>query len=865
MKILVKIFILLFYTASLSFAQDTIDNKDITELKDRLENAEEYGVKAEILKQIIENSFPDNLENVFTFSKDLLLAAENSNDNKSIGFANYYLGKYYYKKDDFKDALNYLNKSLTIYDALNDMNMLAEIYYNIGLSNQYLNHYDTALENYQKSIEIFSDLGNDEKVAYNYQVIGTLYNDIEKYSLALFYYEKAIEIYKEKGNLAKVAAILQNIGVLHYNWGNYSQSLDYYNQSLSIYDDLKDKNGIGTSLSNIGLIYEQNQNFDQALEYYQKALIVFEELDYKPALVYIFYNLGSIYKNLGNRSKSIEYFNKSLLLSEKHALRDFTAYNYEALSNIYEENRNYSRALEYFKKYNEINSSIFNDEKLKHIEKLETRFQSEQQAKEIEYLKLDQELKEVELAKKEAQNKALIYSAILILIIAIIVLFYNRSQRKSSVRLQKEVNQHKKTEAELNNIKIELEQRVQERTARLEEANQNLIEEIQGHKLTMESLRVAKDKAEEADRLKSIFLSNMSHEVRTPMNAITGYSQMLAFDHLSKNKRLEYIKQIEGGCSALTNLIDDIIDFAKIESGEIKIEKKDFNPHPILEFLHDHFTNELIKRKKDHINLIYANENIENDLTIYSDPARIKQMLTVLLDNAIKFTDKGRIEFGFTHPSEDQIQFYVKDTGIGLDDKYQEVIFGRFRQIDEGATKKYDGAGIGLSIAKNLAGLLQGKIWVESTPGKGSTFYVKLPHINIKSENEFIQPNEFNWKNKNILVAEDKKMNFDMISETLSITNVNLIWAKNGKDALEKVKTEDHIDLILMDIQMPVMDGYETTRQIKKIKENIPIIAQTAYALPQDSYKCIDAGCDDYIAKPISIDLFLNKINKFLS
>jgi signal transduction histidine kinase/CheY-like chemotaxis protein len=858
------LFLLLLSSTLFAQKKTQIINPEVENLISQLNNTEEYGVKAQIYKNIIEKSYPDNLDQVFHYSKELLLNAEQSNDNVSIGYANFYLGKYYYDNDDFENALNYFSKASEIYNGLNDNNMMAEIHYNLGLANQYLNHYDEALENYQKSVEIFSLLGNEEKVAYNYQVIGTLYNDIEKYSLALFYYEKAIEIYKEKGNRSKVAAILQNIGVLHYNWDNYPQSLDYYNQSLAIYNDLKDKNGIGTSYSNIGLIYEQNENYQKALEYYQKALIVFEELDYKPALVYIFYNLGSIYKNLGDIAKSIEYFNKSLSLSEKHALRDYIAYNYEALSGIYEENGNLSRAFDYYKKYVEIEKSILNDEKINQIEKLESKFLSEQQAKEIEFLKLDQELKEAELSKKDAQNKMLILTSVLVIIIAFILLFYNRLQRKSESQLKTEIKQHKKTEKELNNIKKELEERVQERTAKLEEANQKLLDEIHGHKQTMESLRVAKEKAEEADRLKSNFLANMLHEIRTPMNAVRGYSQMLAFDNLQKNKRFEYIKQIEEGCSSLTSLIDDIIDFAQIESGEIKIEHKAFNPHPIMEFLHDHYTAELIKQKKDNINFFYANENIENNLKIYTDPSRIKQILAVLIDNAIKFTHQGRIEFGFTHPSEDKIQFYVKDTGIGLDDKYQDLIFERFRQIDEGATKKYDGSGIGLSVAKNLTLLLNGKIWVESTLGKGSTFYVQLPHKSEKIDTEFAKSSTFNWKDKKILVAEDKKINFDIISETLSITNANLIWVKNGKEAVEKVQSE-HIDLILMDIQMPVMDGYETTKQIKKIKAEIPIIAQTAYALPQDSYKCIDAGCDDYIAKPISLDLFLNKINRFLS
>ncbi|MEE4197326.1 MAG: tetratricopeptide repeat protein [Bacteroidales bacterium] len=862
MKSICRIIILLHLFSLASSAQeDSFRGRDLVS---RLNQTEKYTERAAIYKSLLEKNDSGNLANAYPFAKDLLLEAERAQDSLSIGLANFYIGKYFYHNDNFKNAHQHLSGALKIYHTSNDHEMLANIHYNLGLANQYLNHYDDALENYQQSAELFLNLGNLEKVAYNYQVIGTLYNDLEKYSLALFYYEKAIEIYRNNGNRSKVAAIVQNIGVLHYNWGNYTQSLSYYKQSLAIYSDLKDKNGIGTSYSNIGLIYEQNKNYEKALEYYQKALIVFEELDYKPALVYIFYNLGSVYKNLGNRKKSIDFFNRSLSLAKKHSLRDYIAYNYEALSKIYEENQEYSNALNYYKQYVKIDKSIFDDQRLKEIEQMETQFQSEQQAKEIELLKLDQKLKDADLAKKDAQNKMLIFSSGLILLIAFILLFYLRSQRRSSRRLRKEIEQHQKTEQALNKIRQELEERVEERTSRLKESNTKLLEEVEEHKQTMKHLNLAKEKAEEADQLKSNFLANMSHEIRTPMNAIRGFSQMLAFDNLSKNKRFEYIKKIEAGCDTLTDLMDDIVDFAKIESGEIVIERKKFNPHPMLEFLHDHYTSQLIRIDKEKIHFIYANENTENDLMIYSDPVRLKQILSVLLDNAVKFTEKGRIEFGFTHPSEEDIQFYVKDTGIGLDDQYQDVIFERFRQVDEGATKKYDGAGIGLSIAKKLTQLLNGKIWVESTLGMGATFYVKIPHKGQETVTEPVQPDTFHWSNKRILVAEDKKINFDIIRETLSITQADLIWAKNGKEAIEIVRS-DHVDLILMDIQMPVMDGYETTREIKKINADIPIIAQTAYALPQDNFKCMDAGCDDYIAKPISIDQFLNKINRFLS
>ena len=843
---------------------DSIKNV-LSDLKSKLEKTSENGIKVSILKDIISKSYPDFPDDIFYYSSDLLSLGKSMNDNNVIAFSKLYLGEYYYIENEFEDALKYYKESLDLYLLENKQDQVAKLYLNLGLTNQYLNNYDAALEFYQKAIEVFDGLNNKEQVAICYQDIGTLYNDLKKFSLALIYYEKALEIFKEIGNKSRAAASLQNIGVLHYNWKNFDQALDFYEKSLKIYEELDNLNGIGTSLSNIGLLYEENKQYKKSLEYYQKSLLVFEELNYNPAIVYVYYNLGSNYRNLNNITKSIEYFNKGLELSKKYSLKDYISYNYEALSAIFEQKKEYSKALNYYKLYVSIKDSVFNEDKFKQIEEIEAKYQNANHIKEIENLKLDQELKNAEIKKKDAQNLVLSISFLFLIIIVIVLYFFYRSQKKLTNKLNIETNEHKITAEKLSRMKDELEERVVERTQKLNETNKQLIEEINDHKQTLENLRIAKNKAEESDRLKSNFLANMSHEVRTPMNAITGFSQMLEYENLTKEKRREYIRLLGEGCLNLTNLIDDIIDFAKIESGEVKIEKKEFNPHPIMEFLHDHFTNEIIKRNKNELILIYSNENKDPDSKIFTDPVRLKQILSNLLDNAIKFTEKGRIEFGFIQNKKNEIDFFVRDTGIGLEDSYQEIIFERFRQIDEGATRKYGGAGIGLSISKSLVDLLNGKIWVESTLGKGSTFHVKMPHKFKDNNIEFIQPKQFNWKEKVILIAEDKKINFEIIKETLSITNVKILWAKNGQEALDIVKnTTENIDLILMDIQMPIMDGYETTRRIKKIKKEIPIIAQTAYALPQDSFKCIDAGCDDYISKPIALDQFLLKINKFL-
>jgi signal transduction histidine kinase/CheY-like chemotaxis protein len=847
-----------------TFAQSDTINIDVLNLKNKLENTTEKGVKANLLKEIIVKSFPNSPDDVFYYSSDLLTLGEQLNNNELVAFAKFYLGEYYYTEDEFENALKNYTESLEQYKLLHDQNQIAQLYLNLGLTNQYLNNYEQALEYYQKAIDVFTELENKEQVAICYQDIGTLYNDLTKYSLALIYYEKALDIFKELGNKSRSAASLQNIGVLHYNWKNFDQALEFYKKSLKIYEELKNLNGIGTSLSNIGLVYEENKQYEKSLEFYQKALLVFEELDYKPAIVYVYYNLGSINRNLKNLKKSIEYFEKGLALSQKHSLRDYTSYNYEALSSIYEMQGNHSKALLLYKQYIQLKDSIINEEKYRQIEEIEAKYQNSKHIREIENLKLDQQLKESELQQKDSQNIILLFSFIFIIIISVILFIFYRSQRKLIDKLNIETNQHKITSEKLKEAKDDLEIRVNERTLDLKKMNQHLLQEIEEHKITLENLRIAKNKAEESDRLKSNFLANMSHEIRTPMNAITGFSQMLEYENLPKEKRKEYIRLIGEGCSNLTILIDDIIDFAKIESGEVKIEKKEFNPHPMLEYLYDYYTNEIIKRGKENLHLTYANENKDNDITIYTDQEKLKQILSTLLDNAIKFTEKGRIEFGFILSLKNQIEFYVRDTGIGIEEKKQSIIFERFRQVDEGTTRKYGGAGIGLSISKSLVEMLDGKIWVESTLGKGATFYVNMPHKSKGKTLEFIQPEQFKWKGKLILVAEDKKINFEIIKESVNGTQAEVIWAKNGKEAIDLVQENPKIDLILMDIQMPVMDGLEATRKIKQIRATLPVIAQTAYALPQDSFKCIDAGCDDYIAKPIPLDEFLKKINKYI-
>jgi CheY-like chemotaxis protein len=259
----------------------------------------------------------------------------------------------------------------------------------------------------------------------------------------------------------------------------------------------------------------------------------------------------------------------------------------------------------------------------------------------------------------------------------------------------------------------------------------------------------------------------------------------------------------------------------------------------------------------------------QNIITINTDPGRLQQVLHYLLDNAIKFTEKGYIQFGYELKDNKTLLFFVKDTGIGIPKEAQKSLFNRFKQKEESYDKHFNNTGLGLTISRSIVELLGGKIFVESTPGQGTSFYFTIPinkgdkpTIPIKQENKFLTTN---WRNKIILIAEDDEVNYHFLEAVFADTQAQLIHVNNGTQAVEICKTIAKIDIILMDIKMPEKSGYEAIKEIKKFRKDIPIIVQTAYTQKEDKEKYVAAGCNDYISKPIDIELLISKMSKFLN
>ncbi|HEX3007739.1 MAG TPA: PAS domain-containing protein [Bacteroidales bacterium] len=378
----------------------------------------------------------------------------------------------------------------------------------------------------------------------------------------------------------------------------------------------------------------------------------------------------------------------------------------------------------------------------------------------------------------------------------------------------------------------------------------------------------ARKKAVESDKLKSAFLANMSHEIRTPMNGIIGFSNLLKNPGLNRDQQMEYVGFIEKCGNSLLNLIDDIIDVSKIEAEQLVVREAETNINDILQELFITFDKNRILENKGEIELrlvIPQEPLIESILT---DPFRLKQILNNLISNALKFTEQGFIEFGYKLV-ESEIQFHVKDTGLGIPSDKFDLIFDRFGQVLENERLNRKGTGLGLAISINLVKLLGGKMWLESEVGRGSVFYFTIPRRNnfiIDDRKKQLYPvvNNFEWIGKKLLVVDDEELNWIFIRDLIKPTKAELIWARNGKEAVDIYQGDSNIDLILMDFRMPVMNGFEATKVIRSFDSQIPIIALTAFAQEDEKELILHAGCNAFLSKPVGNDQLIKMVNHFL-
>lgn len=386
----------------------------------------------------------------------------------------------------------------------------------------------------------------------------------------------------------------------------------------------------------------------------------------------------------------------------------------------------------------------------------------------------------------------------------------------------------------------------------------------------MKDLLEAKDKAEESNQLKTEFLNNMSHEIRTPLNGIMGFSEFLTDPELSQSKREQFVNIIQQSGNQLMHIIDDILEISMLGTKKVTVNESVLSINDLLMELYQVFS---IKAKEKELPFYLKKGLLDKNSMVLTDRDKVNKIVSNLLENALKFTQEGFIELGYNITKKDKkapmIEIYVKDTGIGIAKEKQDAIFERFAQAEKELSKKVGGLGLGLSIAKENIELMGGTITVTSKPEQGTTFIVCIPYKPIESEITLEEENTIARTDDDctILIAEDEEFNYmylETLLQDILKLDCNLIHAKNGQEAIELTKSNPSIFMILMDLKMPILSGFEVAKKIKETHPQIPIIAQTSYSTNKDKDRALRAGCDEFISKPINTEVLKNVLSKYI-
>lgn len=396
-----------------------------------------------------------------------------------------------------------------------------------------------------------------------------------------------------------------------------------------------------------------------------------------------------------------------------------------------------------------------------------------------------------------------------------------------------------------------------------------IFKDVSGMMKIENELKEARDRAEESDRLKTSFLANMSHEIRTPMNGILGFANLLKDPGLREDKRDLYLKHIEQSSKQLLNIIDDIIDISKIESGQLKISNRPVRINAIMDEVYSSFFHRIRGDAPGQKRITFNLEKGEESpgFTLVTDDYRLRQVFNNLIGNAIKFTEDGKITFGYKIKNNRHIEFFVKDTGPGIPENMLGLIFDRFGQVNQESYSQPSGTGLGLPISKNLVKLMGGEMWVESKVNKGSVFRFTLPLVTeLKSDEPrvMLSNKSYKWIGKQILVAEDEMLNWMFIREMLRKTGAKIIRAEDGNEAV-KIARKFKPDAILMDIKMPGLNGIEATRKIRTFNKTVPIIAQTAFVMAEEKAESKKVGCNHFVTKPLDRTVIMELIDSYFN
>ena len=705
---------------------------------------------------------------------------------------------------DLQQSIEFLENATNLSRETQYTEGLAQCSYHLALGYLKLNNYKKALTNLHTSLDFFKENTKRLGQLNCYRELGGIYYFLGDYELALENLIEGQKICRELNHQENLAGILNFIGNIYRDLNEFSKAISHYKSALSIYEDLDDKKEIANSLFLIGNTYNWSDELEPALAYLVRSLDEAELLRDKKLLSKPLASLGILYTKYNKFDKATSYFHRAIEAINNTGDLRLKSDVLKSLGNLYIEKGEYKAAIPILKDA----LKIAEESKFRVTQKMIHLFLSEAYEKCNNYEKSLEHYKQYTLIISELA----------------------------------------KEEIKIKSRGLEI-------------------------KYDIEEIKTQKEIAERSADLKDQFLANVSHEIRTPMNGVLGMVDLLAETKLTAEQQ-EYVNSIKLTATNLVVVINDILDISKISAGKLDFTEAEFDLHALL--------NQLVnllkiraKQKKIKLNL-KIDHNVPSKLL--GDPVRVNQVLMNLLGNAVKFTEEGSVQLEVKLIDQSQggvkIVFNVIDTGIGIPEDRLYSIFESFTQVSNSRARKFEGAGLGLTITRQLVNLMNGRISVSSQLGLGSTFKVELPFMLPVEESPADEkftittvdvPAEIELTGIKILLVEDNKVNQFLAKKLLTRMGFEIDIAGDGESAIEKIN-HNSFDLILMDVQMPGMSGYEVTQKIRSGSKgnDLPIIALTAYASTTEKEKALASGMNDYITKPYSQQELISVIKKYL-
>ncbi|MFK7937001.1 MAG: response regulator, partial [Saprospiraceae bacterium] len=764
-------------------------------------------------------------------------------------------GKIFAAKNDYTNAMKRFVEALRIRNEVGDRKAIATSKSNIGSIFLLQEDYNSAEENLAKALEIFNELKDNGGAANAHYQLGSVYLAKEIYGKAKEHYRAAMELKLAAEEVEDAAAIANKIGNISRDLGDYEGAMTNYQMSLNLHGAVENLPKIAEDYTNMTRTYLAQRYYEEAEESNQIAYDIRSDLQDKAGLAETYKNFGLIYAGFKQPPKANENLAQSIALLKEIPLSAIVPKTYQEVAEAYRQLGSYDQAYRNQVIYSKKRAEWLNEEKGKALLDLTTKYESEfaaeQQQAQIEKLEIEQ--------ANAAQFRIVLLAIIgLIGLLLANVLFNYRRKKKDNelLTLKNTEIQHQKSEIEQKSMELE------EKNASLDVLNQRLVHEM-AERESIEQSSFARDR----------FLATMSHEMRTPMNIIIGLTHLL----LEENPRpdqVEHLRTLQFSSNNLVVFINDILDFSKIEAGKLTLESREFKLQKMLADIKMRFE-QPIQEKGNQVRFEYDNKLPE---TLVGDPIRLNQIMTNLVTTANNYTTGGNIEVGIKlhelHKDEATLLLTVKDNGTGIEpEKITEMFRKHDNQTGEDIFERYSSSDLALAITKRLVDLQNGQIIVTNNNGQGNSFTVHLPFKvaanKVKSlSKEQKKVSYSNLAGYRVLVAEDNKINQLVVAKMLRKLGMEVITADNGLEALDAF-SQSNFDLILMDIQMPKMDGYRTTAEIRKMpdpqKRDIPIIALTASAFLTEKEKAKLFGMNDHVGKPFGPEDLLEKISACLS